>query len=257
MSRCRSRAPLFAVSFSVCLLTLALGGCASRDTIEPPAYEDDFGESYEPDPITEQSVAEETMLHQHAQFDLTVGAVVPIDSNVSTTVGIGGKFNYEIFKRLYAGLFFGYSNLDVKEGADSLQTSNPSKLYDSMNRYSILLVSDYDIPLTRPSSDFGAFTLRFGLGLGMLIVDGREDKSLSGQGGGGYEIETFYGFLMWPEVEIRWRVWEHGHLFAGVSYDWTPQSRIEVKDASGDRFEVSSDIQFDVANAVVGFSFEW
>jgi hypothetical protein len=120
-------------------------------------------------------------------------------------------------------------------------------------------VVDYDLPLTKPSGDLGAWTLRFGLGAGMLIIDGEEDKFLVNQNttaGNGFEVQTFYGFLLRPAIELRLRVWEHGHVFAGVSYDFTPQDRIDIKTA-GERREIDSDVQFDAFNAAVGFSFEW
>ena len=44
--------------------------------------------------------------------------------------------------------------------------------------------------------------------------------------------------------------------FAGVSYDWVAENRIDI-DIAGESREVDDDINFDSINAMVGFSFVW
>ncbi len=260
MSVLRSGAPLALRSFGLCLLAVALGSCASQNEIDPPEYKDAFGESYETDPITEQSVAENAMLHQHAQFDIYGGAAIPIDSNIDVGGGVGAKFALEISKNLYAGMSFSYSHHGIDQGAGSdLDSTEASSLYDTIDRYSVLLHFDYDVPLSKPSTEPGAWGFRFGLGAGLVAITGDEDPFLEDQfaaAGSEFELVPFFGFVLRPSAEVRYRLWKNGHLFANVTYDFVPQDKIDVK-IGGDRREVDDRIQFDSINIGVGLSLEW
>lgn len=256
---------VFEWSWTCCFLVLLFAGCNSApDTIEPPDYEDDFGAKFDSEPITEDSVAEMTMMHQRAQADLEVGAVIPIESKVDTDVIVGGKFNYEVFKNLFMGLSFSYANMDINDGAGDDLNSDLDGLdgiqtFDNYDQWNIFANFDYDIPLTRPSANLGALTFRAGLGAGVVIIDGEEDSFLKGQlkqAGTKFEIQPFAAFILRPALQLRARVWEHGLAFVSVSYDWIPEDRVDVK-LNGDRRELNDDIEFDTINIGGGFSFEW
>ena len=256
---------VFERSWTCCFLVLLFAGCnTAPEVIEPPSFEDDFGASFDAEPITEESVAEMTMMHQRAQIDLEVAAVVPIESKVDTDVLVGGKLNYEVFKNLFMGLSFSYANLDINDGAGDNLNSNLDSLegiqiFDNYDQWNIFGHFDYDIPLTRPSADFGSLTFRFGLAAGLVVIDGEEDSFLKGQlkqAGTNFEIQPLTNFILRPAIQLRARVWDHGLAFLGVSYDWVPAKRVDVK-LNGERREIDDDIQFDSVNIGGGFSFEW
>ena len=256
---------VFERSGTCCFLVLLFAGCnTAPEGIEPPAYKDDFGASFDAEPITEESVAEMTMMHQRAQIDLELAVVVPIESKVDEDVLVGGKLNYEVFKNVFMGLSFSYANLEINDGADDNLNADLASLegiqrFDNYDQWNIFIHSDYDIPLTRPSADFGSLTLRFGLGAGLVVIDGEEDSFLKRQfqqAGTKFEIQPLAAFVLRPAAQLRVRIWEHGLAFLGVSYDWVPENRIDVK-LSGDRREVDDDIEFDAINIGGGFSFEW
>ena len=252
-------------SLSCCFLVFLLGGCnTAPEKIEPLDYQDDFGTSFAAEPITAESVAEESMLHQRAQFDLKFDGAIPTESKIDPAFSIGGKVGLEVFKNLFMGLSFNYANHEINDGADDSLTGDIGRLdaiqlFQEYDRFSILGHFDYDIPLTKPSADFGALTFRFGLGVGLVIIDGEEDPFLRSQfeqARSSFELVTFYTAVVRPSLELRCRVWEHGHVFAGVSYDWVPGDRIDAR-IGGERAEVDSDIDFDNVNIGAGFSFEW
>ncbi len=256
---------VFEWSWTGCFLVLLIAGCnAAPDTIEPPEYEDDFGTSFDAEPITEASVAEATMMHQRAQIDLEVGAAIPIESKIDEDVIVGGKLSYEVTKNLFMGVSFSYASLEINDGAgDNLNADLDSlegiQIFDDYDQWNILLQTDYDIPLTRPSSDLGALTFRCGLAGGITIIDGEEDPFLKGQfqqAGTDFEIQTLVTPIIRPSIQLRVRVWKHGLAFLGVSYDWVPEQRVDVK-LNSDRREVDDDINFDAVNIGGGFSFEF
>ena len=244
-------------SLGYCFLVLLFGGCnTAPERIEPPGYEDDFGTLIEAEPITPESVSEMSMLHQRAQFDLRFGAAIPVESDFDTDFAIGTKFGLEVFKNLFMGLSFSYSNHELNNDlpafADTIDAT-ASQHYEEFDRYSILAQFDYDVPLTTTSSDLGAWTFRVGLGGGLLIIDGDVNPVLKPTV---EEIVTLYTVVLRPAVELRWKLLEHGHVFAGVSYDWVPEDRIEQK-TLGEREKIRADIDFDAVNIGAGFSFEW
>ena len=243
-------------SWTCCFLVLLFSGCnTAPEEIEPPVFTDDFGASFDAEPITEESIAEMTMMHQRAQGDLEVGAVIPIDSDVDTDVTVGGKLSYEVFKNLFMGLSFSYANLDISDGG----TLDGIEQFNDYDRWTILGQFEYDIPLTRPTADFGSLTFRFGLGAGLIVIDGEEDSFVQGQfkqAGGKFELQPLQTFILRPAAQLRVRVWEHGLAFLGVSYDWVPEDVVDRK-INGNREEIPEDIEFDAVNIVGGFSFEW
>ncbi len=256
---------VFERSWTCCFLVLLFAGCnTAPEVIEPPSFEDDFGASFDAEPITEESVAEMTMMHQRAQIELELAAVIPIESKVDQDVLVGGKLNYEVFKNLFMGLSFSYANLEINDGAgDSLNSNLDSlegiQIFDNYDQWNIFIHSDYDLPLTRPSAEFGSLTLRFGLGAGLVVIDGDEDSFLESQftqAGSSFRIQPLAAFVLRPAAQLRLRVWDHGLAFLGVSYDWVPENRIDVK-LSGERREIDDDIEFDAVNIGGGFSFEW
>ncbi len=234
-------------------LVVFFGGCAAPDRIEPPAYEDDFGTAIDySDEITEDSVSQHSMLHRRAQFDLSVGPVFPLDSNFDPGVGAGGKFGIEVFKNLFMGANVSWSHHDAG-GSGDLGGREAGELYDNFDRFNFMAQFDYDIPIGDvPSSVPGSMAVRLGLGAGLTLVTGEEDDSDFQS----FELEEFYGFVLRPAAEFRYRVWEGGHLFASLSYDFVPQNRIDITFA-GDRREVDDDIEFDSVNLGFGFAFEW
>ena len=248
-------------SLGLCSVLALFTGCNGPETISPPDYRDDFGDQLDVEPITEQSVAEETMLHQHAQFQLSAGVGIPVESNFDIGPRIDGKFSIEVFKNVYLGLSAGWSNHEIGDGATdgNPQNNDATQLYDSFDRLSFLGHLDYDIPLTRPQSEPGAWTLRLGLGAGLLALLPEEDSflesSLAGAGGD-YEVVDFFGFVLRPQVQIRYRVWENGHVIGTLSYDFVPENRVDIK-VNGQRREVRDDLQLDNINLGVGFVFEW
>ena len=252
-------------SWTCCFLVLLIAGCnTAPEEIEPPSFEDDFGASFDAEPITEESVAEMTMMHQRAQVDLELGVVIPIESKVDEDVVVGGKLSYEVSKNLFMGLSFSYANLEINDGAGDNLSSDLDNLegiqiFDNYDQWNIFTHFDYDLPLTRPSADFGSLTLRFGLGAGLVVIDGEEDSFLKSQfmaAGTRFEIQPLAAFVLRPALQLRARVWDHGLAFVGVSYDWVPENRIDVK-LSGGRRELDDDIEFDAINIGGGFSFEW
>ena len=218
-------------------------------------HQDDFG-----DPIASEEDVDEAeflrtyMTHRRAHGELRGTVGIPLGSGFELAYGAGGKFEIEIFKDLFTGLQIHYAVQEVnsESGLGSLANREAIDFYDSLERYNVLAVFDYDFPLGVPTEDIGELTVRVGLGLGVAIIQGEENQSALQE----FEVEPVYSFLARPTVETRWRAWEHGHVVAGIAYDFVAENRIEI-DTAGDRREVDDDIQFDTFNLFVGFAFEW
>lgn len=218
-------------------------------------HQDDFGDpiAWEED-VDEKEFLRTYMTHRRAQGEVRGTLGVPLDGAFELAYGAGGKFEIEIFKDLYTGLEVDYIVQEVNSasGLGGLAGREAVDFYDALERYNVLVVFDYDFPLAVPTDDIGELTIRVGLGLGVTMIQGDENQSALQE----FDLETVYSFLARPTVEARWRVWEHGHVVAGIGYDFVAANHIEI-DTAGDRREVDGDIQFDTLNLFLGFAFEW
>jgi len=231
--------------------------CRSPDTIESPDYEDDFGATVEYDePITEETVGSSSMLHRRAQAEIAGGIALPMESDFGSGPAATGKFAIEIQKNLYMGLTLGWQNFSAG-GSGTLGARSGAEFYESLDRYIIMGHFDYDLVLNDallddPKREYGDLVARFGLAAGLAIIVGDEDTSDVAD----FDIDPLYSLVLRPGTELRWQIWEHGSVFAGVSYDWVAENRIDI-DIAGESREVDDDINFDSINAMVGFSFVW
>ena len=145
--------------------------------------------------------------------------------------------------------------IDGIDGVDYLPSDAVLEL-DS-GSFADLTHVDYDLVLNDalfddPKREMGEIAARFGLGAGLAIITGDEDTSDVED----FDIDTLFSFVLRPSAELRWQFFEHGSIFAGVSYDWVPEDRIDI-DIAGDSREVDDDINFDSINVIGGFSFVW
>ena len=218
-------------------------------------HHDDFGDPIaSEEDVDEKEFLRQYMTHRRAQAEIRGTVGLPLDNAFELAYGAGAKFEIEMFKNLFTGVEIDYFEQDVDSatGLGNLASREAIDFYDSLERYNFLVVFDYDFPLAVPSDDIGELTIRIGLGLGLAVIQGEENQSALQD----FEVENVYSFLAQPSVETRWRVWEHGHVVAGVSYNYVAENRIQI-DTAGDRREVDDDIQFDTFNLYVGFAFEW
>jgi hypothetical protein len=244
----------------VALVCLAALGCnGAPRPIEPPEFRDDFGEELGETEITEESVGREQMLKRRTQVELRAGVVSPIESNLDPGGGVGIKGEIETFKNLYFGLSFDFAHLESDEQiSDNVQNANvsallnadPTELFESLDRYNILALFDYDVPLVKN------FSFRFGVGAGLAIITFDEGKN-SDVFLGGYDVEPFYSFVLRPAIDFRLQVWEHGYVAVGASFDFLPSGKIEIKPGDEDRSEVDESVNFSSLNAGVAWVFEW
>jgi hypothetical protein len=242
------------------LVTFAGQGCESTPRrVEPPTHRDDFGEPLDEAPITEESVAETQMLGGgRGQVEIRGGIVVPVESNFEVGPGLGIKGELEVFKKLFMGLSFDWSHHEADEqikdsvvngDVGELLGADPTELFESLDRYNILAVVDYDYGLTKN------FFFRFGLGVGLAMVFGDEGDNADSFVDD-YEIEPFFHVLVRPAIDFRYKVWEHGYIAVQASYDFIPQDQIEVHFLKEDS-EVDEDINFSSFNLSLAWVFEF
>jgi len=227
--------------------------------VEAPPSHDDFGSDLETPPITEESVSETEMLQLRAQFEGTMGAVMPV-GHFEWGPAAGAKAAFEAAKNVYWGIGFDWSHQTVSEGISSLSQPDlkqvdPDQWYADMDRYNIFGSLDYDMPITRNciGKDMPLF-LRLGASMGMSIVQGSADPVISRSG---YTILPSYAFLFRPGIGLRWQVHKHIVLTFLTGYDLLYPQQTDVRGPDGKTQTLSGDISFSTFFVRGGFVIEF
>jgi len=269
MSLCRrcSRVLLWA---SIVLLP-ALGCERTQRRLEPPEWRDDFGSSLDTDPISERSVAEGQMLHRRTQFEIWSGAVIPTGffetNRFATGPGAGFKASIETSKDVFVGIEFDWTRWEQDEGVSTLVGDppalaglNPDQLFDQLDRFNVLLVSDYDWTITKSFiQEDKPLKVRLGGGLGATVVDGSIDPLLESQAeatGGTLSIPTQTYFLARIAASLRWQLNDNFLVFTSVDYDFVAPFKTDIE-INKERSEVSGDIDFGSVSLGAGVVFEF
>ena len=269
MSLCRrcSQALLW-----VPIVLLSVLGCESAQRrLEPPEWRDDFGSSLDTAPITDRSVAETQMLHRRTQLEVWSGAVIPTGFFASNSFevgpGAGFKASIETSKDLFVGVEFDWANWQQGDGASSVSGSpgalaslRPDQLFDELNRFNMLLVSDYDWMITKSFiEEDKPLKLRLGGGLGATVIDGTVDSFLESQAvaaGGSLSIPTQTFFLARIAASLRWQLDDNLLVFTSLDYDFVAPFGIN-EERNANRNEVSGDIDFGSISLGCGVVFEF
>lgn len=269
MSFCRSCAHAL---LWVPIVIFSLAGCAtSGGGVESPTYQDDFGERLSTQPITPETVSEEQMFHQRSQVELKVGSSVPVglfaSNNFDPGPMVGIKGEIEAAKNLFLGISFDWAHSDQSKGVTqligdptTLAGVTPDQLFKEYDRYTLLALFNYDVPLTKEFiAEKCPLLFRFGAGAGLMVVDSVEDPFLKDQiaaAGSEIKINPYYGFVFRPDVSLRWQVWEHGLVFLEASLDIVTPNSISVK-INRQNSDVNGNIDFSSVNLAVGWAFEF
>ena len=233
----------------ILMATLPLQGCRTGPPrIDPPVFEDDFGEP-DSEEITVESVHGSEMIRQRAQVEFKFGGVFPFDlvspdadTRTDSALGLGGKFAFEASKNLFLGLAVDYSSHDVEDVV--LGGNRQIDNIRSYDRTNFLATVDYDYPLWDATD---ALILRFGAGAG-LNWENFESRSATRQ------FEDFFGFVFRPSVGLRYPVTDFMLLFTELSYDFVPARSLETTETE----RVSGERPIFSAGAVwAGVAFEW
>ena len=263
MSLCRrcSQALLW-----VPIVLLSVLGCESAQRrLEPPEWRDDFGSSLETDPITDRSVAETQMLHRRTQLEVWSGAVFPTgffaNNSFEVGPGVGFKASIETSKNLFVGVEFDWANWQQGDGAtkddtEGLESLRPDQLFDELNRFNMLLVSDYDWMITKSFIEEGKpLKLRLGGGLGATVIDGSIDPDIQVPDST-VSIPTQTFFLARIAASLRWQLNDDILVFTSLDYDFVAPFGINVE-RNANRNEVSGDIDFGSISLGCGVVFEF
>ena len=180
-----------------------------------------------------------TMVHRRANLDLRLGGFFPVDSDFNTSLSLGFTGEIEVYKNLYLGLSVDYTDMDVDETiADVLGSaiSDPSvaaslpgldaeQWYEGFDRYSVLFLFDRDVPIVQ--SDEHDLMFRWGLGLGVVIMDGEIAKDAFAQG---LDVDgrTYVNFLARPKIGLHYRFFENYLAFLALGYDFVPEDSLTV-----------------------------
>lgn len=245
----------------ILLATLLAVGCRNQqvDTIPPPTYEDDFGETIEAEEdeeLTVESVGEEQMIRQRAQLELRLGARQPADvlnpdvspiNNIGPAAGV--KFAFEVAKNIFIDAAFDWSHHTVD---DQGETSGNFQLgqIDNFDRFNILVGLDYDIPLVDLDlwGEARSLLLRLGAAAGVNIVKFDERESSINT------FETFVGFVFRPSVGLRLPLNDYLLVFTEVTYDLIPTRNLETNETAT---VTGEDAIFSGVGFWGGVAFEW
>ena len=243
----------------LCLAGWVLPGCQSQQQLEDFYYAD-------ADEIIERSEREE-MLHVHGIVDLKGSAFIPFDSDYDVGAGIHVKGQLEVAKNLYLGVELGYVYQEVDETASDVLDAftagdpgqaaaaadlDPEQWMERFDRWNILFVFDYDIPLTDGDAPVNPL-FRFGLGLGATIIDGKPDKNAFAPS---VDSRIFAQFLARPSVQFRIPIVDFCLFFIDASVDFVPVDKMTI-DLGGQRTKIDEDVYFSGFNLGGGFSFTW
>ncbi|MBI4586877.1 MAG: hypothetical protein HY717_22920 [Planctomycetes bacterium] len=207
------------------------------------------------------------MLHRRFNVEIRGEAFVPINSNLNIGGGVGVKAEMEAFKNLYLGLGFDYIRQLVDETvADMLArfpgdpnaqneaiNADPEQWLESLDRYNILFLYDYDVPLWEGKHPL---IFRHGVGLGAVLINGQEVP------GGTFaqtpEVRLFTQFLARPSVGFRWPIIDNLLIFVEASFDWVPVQNLTVDGATFTRrAKVDGQVEFSGFNLGGGLTVSW
>ena len=176
-----------------------------------------------------------TMVHRRANLDLRLGGFFPVDSDFNTSLSLGFTGEIEVYKNLYLGLSFDYADMDVdsvseeevKNGTLPTGTGarNPERWFERFDRYSFLFLFDRDVPIVQ--SDEHDLMFRWGLGLGVVIMDG-EIASIFPEQGLDVDGRTYVNFLARPKIGLHYRFFENYLAFLALGYDFVPEDSLTV-----------------------------
>jgi hypothetical protein len=210
------------------------------------------------------------MLHQRARVEFKGGFNFPFDTDIEPGSGVGIKGSIERFKNLYFGLEYNYfyNTIDetVAEFQDLFETdpvraqrealgADPEQWLKHLSRHNILFTADYEIPL---GDALGAYTpvFRFGLGLGAVLVDGREISS--NNFADDVDVRFFAMFLARPEIAFHFPLHKNVQLFIEGDLELTPDGELVVEgDLFGRRTRIEDDVNFSAASVFGGVSVNW
>lgn len=243
------------LSLWIAAAVLTLQGCTSSPPeIQPPRFEDDFGDETTTE-ITESTVQGDEMLRQRAQFELRLGGAFPWDvarpdqdSDADPGFALGGKFNFEAAKNMYLGVAVDWSKHNVDAPAANVPIppgGNQILNFNSYDKLDFLLGFDYDVPLW---DEPDAMLFRFGLGMGLAWIQLDDTRNAT------RSFDDFFGFVLRPSVGLRFPVHPHVIPFVEATYDWIPERSLvtsESERVDGDRPIFSSGALW------VGVAFEW
>ena len=242
-------------------LSLSVVSCNSTPRrLDPAEYTDDFGDSIGTELIDDKSVGARQMLHRRVRVEPYGRAVVPIESNFEVGSSFGARGSIEVQKDLFVGVAFDWVHLTTKDDISSagstggnLAGTEASEFYKSLDRFNLLATVDYDFHL---SDEFlvanSPLTLGVGLGAGAVVVTGDEAQGLSSP----FDLEPYFGLLLRPSADLRWKLAEQGFLTLNLSFDWIPADNVDV-DFLGDRRELGDKIDFSTFNVGLGYTFEF
>ncbi len=233
-----------------------------------PSFQTTPGGGYEEydDIITREEASQ--MLHRRFNLEIRGEAFVPLNSNLNVGGGIGVKAEMEAVKNLYLGLGLDYIRQTVDETVADMQArfnagdpnaqgdaenAKPEQWLESLERYNILFLYDYDIPLWEGKHPL---IFRHGVGLGAVFINGEEVRR--GTFAQNPEVRLFTQFLARPSVGLRWSIIDNLLIFLEASFDWVPRQNLTVDGATFTRrAKVDGEVDFSGFNLGGGLTVSW
>jgi len=201
-----------------------------------------------------------TMVHRRTNFDLRLGGFFPVDSDFNTSLSLGFTGEIEVSKNLYFGLSFDYADMDVDSVSveevailTGAAAGDTERWFERFDRYSLLFLFDRDVPIVQ--SDEHDLTFRWGLGLGVVVMDG-EIASVFPEQGLDVDGRTYVNFLARPKIGLHYKFLENYLAFLALGYDFVPEAAMTVNIQSS-RTKVEGDVDASGFTIFSGLGFTW
>ncbi len=188
-----------------------------------------------------------------------IGVAIPVNSQLKPGIitGIRGQIE-AVQKGMWFGFEFDYANMDSKDPVTSgtsqaeLAAADTEQLFESYDRYQLMLTWDYDIPLGD-----GPFIPIFyaGLGLGAAAFNPKEASGFTSA-----DFDVGYAFVARPEVGFLFPFHENIGAFLELSGDFIPEFQFTGDtriNGQATNVDIGEEVGFSTINVFAGLTIRW